>query len=362
MKPTRRTTSWRPRRRAAIVVLLALLLPIVVGISAFAINISYMHLVRAQVRIAADASARAGSRMLVLTQDASAAIQAAKDVALANRVAGRPLTLQDDQIQLGVSLRTAARWSFSPGGALPNSVRVFARRDATHPDGEVPLFLPSFLSRDQFSPVSEATAAQVDRDIALVVDRSGSMASSVDGSPAIPAGGGAVPLNSRWRALERAANDFLNALEATPTEEKVSLITFSTAGDTRLEVLLTSDLSQIRQAIQRYTDRWEGGRTAIGEGLQQGLDELMSVRRRPLSKPVVVILTDGIHNSGRSPMSIPLADEVLYTLTFSSAADRDLMSRLAERGHGRHWHADDEATLSEAFIEIGRSVPTLLID
>src|SRR6056297_3242362 len=89
------------RRRGAMLVLVVLCLPIILGFCVFALNVAWMQLTRSELRTATDAAARAASRMLSRRQDPDAARTAAHTAAGRNNVGGTPLLLLDADIQLG---------------------------------------------------------------------------------------------------------------------------------------------------------------------------------------------------------------------------------------------------------------------
>src|SRR3954462_7889286 len=90
-------------RRGAMLVLIALCLPVCLIMAAFAINVAWMQLVRTELRTSTDAAARAGAKELSLAQSTSVARTAAKDAAKRNLVAGAPLLLADNDIEFGNS-------------------------------------------------------------------------------------------------------------------------------------------------------------------------------------------------------------------------------------------------------------------
>src|ERR1700748_671089 len=100
MKLQRRKTRSNSRR-AAMLVLIALCLPLCIIMAAFAINVAWMQLVRTELRTSTDAAARAGAKELSLAQSVTAARQVAKDTAAKNLVAGVPLQLADSDIVFG---------------------------------------------------------------------------------------------------------------------------------------------------------------------------------------------------------------------------------------------------------------------
>ena len=83
----------RPARRGAMLVLIAICLPLCVIMAAFAVDVAWMQLVRTELRTATDAAARAGAKELSLSQDTAAARDRAKQAARRNKVAGEPLQL-----------------------------------------------------------------------------------------------------------------------------------------------------------------------------------------------------------------------------------------------------------------------------
>lgn len=98
-------TTLKPlgRQRGAVILLLALLLPLFIGVSAYAIDVAYFFLVRHQLQNDADAAALAGARHLydgmTSTPSWSVAEQKAMAAVTFNRAAGAPL--QDANVRSG---------------------------------------------------------------------------------------------------------------------------------------------------------------------------------------------------------------------------------------------------------------------
>src|SRR3954462_14226999 len=90
-------------RRGAMLVLIALCLPVCLIIAAFAINVAWMQLVRTELRTSTDAAARAGAKQLSLSQSTGVALAQAKDLAKRNPVAGQPLLLANSDVEFGSS-------------------------------------------------------------------------------------------------------------------------------------------------------------------------------------------------------------------------------------------------------------------
>ena len=155
-------------------VMIAVLLLVFLAAVAFSVDVAYMQLTQTRLRTATDAAARAGGEALARLQDVPSARQAAKDLAAANLVAGEPLILDDGDIVFGSSDRDAdGAWTFTPGGEPVNALRVYGRRTADSASGAVGLFFGRIFGVSTFEPTQTASVVRFDRDICLVVDRSG---------------------------------------------------------------------------------------------------------------------------------------------------------------------------------------------
>ena len=94
-------------RRGTIVVLTAAMIIAFLATVVLSVDVSYMQLTKVKLRSATDAAARAAGEGLSREQDLAAARQAAKNIAAANRVAGKPLLLDDSDIVFGKSSQQA---------------------------------------------------------------------------------------------------------------------------------------------------------------------------------------------------------------------------------------------------------------
>ncbi|MEZ6115482.1 MAG: vWA domain-containing protein [Pirellulaceae bacterium] len=345
--------GWNQRasRHGAMLIMVAIVLVIILVGVVFSIDVAYMHLVRAELRTATDAAARAGAEELSRTQDESQAIAAAIAIGARNQVAGKPLELAAADVQLGgQELEVDGKFRFVPGLDPISAVRVNGRRDATSLSGPVPLFFAKVFGQSDFQPTQIATAVTTIRDIALVLDRSGSMAAS--------AGGGLTRLD----ALKDAVEAFLNEVELTSPNAMVSLSTYSTSSSR--DIALTDDFNRIMNSVDDLT---ANGLTAIGQGLLDGSFSLeRDANRRAFANKSIVVMTDGNHNTGLGPdqtVSTAIArGQTVHTITFSAGANQALMKTVADLGGGIHVHADDAAELREAFQEIARAIGVLLVE
>ncbi|MEM1063479.1 MAG: pilus assembly protein TadG-related protein, partial [Planctomycetota bacterium] len=163
-------------------VLVALLIPVVAVLAAFAVDLAWIQLARTELRTATDAAARAGGKALSLYQDVDVARDLAIEIAARNEVTGRGLSLRPDEIEFGSGVlnRTTGRFEFTPGVARPNSVRVVGNRTGASTDGPVGLFFGQLIGLPTVDTSQVAVSTVLDRDICIVIDRSGSMGLDID--------------------------------------------------------------------------------------------------------------------------------------------------------------------------------------
>ncbi|QDS91083.1 von Willebrand factor type A domain protein [Rosistilla ulvae] len=364
----------RLHRRGSVLVLMSIVLPMMLILAAFAINTASIELRRTEMAIASDVAARAGGRELTMSQSEEAARRRAKRVAQLNKVGNVPLTLQDSDIEFGTALRLGtARYDFTEGTANPNSVRIFARRNTGSADGPLSLPFPSILGRNTVDTEWNSISTQVQVDIALVIDRSGSMAYASDEPAVYPPAPSSAPAGwdfcdpappvSRWRDMLAAISVFASEITNSPTDERVAVVTYNESAD--LDQPLTADFTKITTALDTYTQSLCAGGTNIGGGIVQGVDALVNrVESRNGASKVIVVLTDGIHNIGTDP--VYAAKEaggkgaLIFSVTFSDEADQNRMQQVAEKGYGKHFHAQNGDELKVVFAEIAKRMPTLL--
>ena len=334
------------RRDGAMLPFIAVVFVLMFVAAAFAIDVARIHVTRSELRTATDAAAKAGVEALGREQSTNAAVDAALAVARENVVAGEGFLLDPNNVIFGTSGQNEdGTFFFTEGGNPINSVRVIGEKTADSPAGSASLFFAPLFGLQDFEPIQVATATRIDRDIALVLDVSGSMAS-----------------NGRFEALTDALGVFLAELDATPQQENLSLTVYST--NERKIQELTNDLNEIRNA---FAEESPGGFTGIGRGLQAGLDSILNdPNARPFALKSIIVMTDGRQNRGIPPEVVVRraadAGVTVHTITFSEGANEELMALVAERGNGIHLHADSDEELLEAFRTIARQLQVLLIE
>ena len=431
------------QRRGAVLPLFALLLPILVILCGLAVNTAYVQLISTEMKIATDCAAHAGGRAMSISQSTEAAYSMIEANAAANTVGGYPLgvTMTEDFVQFGRSTRQGqgrydftqvARSAVDNGSARATSISVLASM-------EVPMLFNAIPGHANVAASRKSVAMQVDRDIALVLDRSGSMlfykdevalndalwdlyntweSRWVDGYWNYHWYWGWYWVNgywtydrkiswseydnatddlydrwysnnvinslndidsdmyeytydhrysstayrhSRWFYLDMGVDAFLNVLDDTDQEEYVSLVTF--ASDATLEYSLKKDYTSIRDKVATMSPY---GATAVGTGMETGLPPIISgSNARPFAAKTIVVLTDGVSNTGTDPVTAVegiVDDEAvtIHTVTFTQGADQDKMEDVADAGGGKHYHAEDGEELVEIFEEIANNLPTIL--
>ncbi|MGB7346778.1 MAG: VWA domain-containing protein, partial [Pirellulaceae bacterium] len=403
-------------RRGTVMTLMAFILPVLAILAAFCVNTAHMQLTRTELIVATDASARAGGRAFSEIQTVAAAKDAAKVTAALNTVDGNPLKLRDNdsanEIEFGKTNQyngTSSRYHFEKiptsqidNGTVASAVRVNGVRDFNSLSGRVPLIIPGLLDQHDFGTTQASVAMQVDRDISMIIDRSGSM-DDVDfdwpngTSPwsysTLNAGVSAGMLTTRygryyyasgvnqleykqwawedhynlgpaprpaWQDLVAAVNAFLDVLDTTSQEEQVSLASYSSYAT--LDTLLEKDHQIVRNKVASL---YPSGNTAIGRGMESGINALLDSAARPFAAKTMVVMTDGIHNTGVSPVTVAqgfMSSYLLtiHTVTFGEGADQALMQQVASIGGGKHYHAADGDQLIAIFQEIANNLPTIL--
>lgn len=336
----------RNDRQGAMLIFIGVVFVVLFIAAAFAIDVARIHVTRSELRTATDAAAKAAVEAFGREQSIEAGTQAALAIAQRNIVAGNGLDLDPSNIVFGGSLRQDdGSFAFDPDAEFINSARVVGTRTAASPDGSVGLFFAPIFGVDNFEPVQTATATRTERDIAMVLDVSGSMGT-----------------NGRFEALRNGVSVFLQELDATRQRERLSLSVYSSTARKRVDV--TEDLQQIRDAFALESPQ---GRTAIGLGLELGIDSILNDPGvRPFALKSIVLMTDGNQNTDISPELVaPLAANegiVVHTITFTQGANQQLMQEVADITSGIHVHAENNQQLEDAFREIARQLSVVLIE
>ncbi|MGD9856901.1 MAG: VWA domain-containing protein [Planctomycetaceae bacterium] len=364
-------------RRGAVLVLMAFLLPVVLVICFFSVNLAYMLLMRTELRVATDAAVRAAGSTYSFTNDESAATAAAQQFALLNPVGGTGVPLANEDVEFGQSTQPSggARYQFVADDSERNAVRVNATATPRS------LFAAGLFTDAVYSPTQSATATYANVDICLVLDRSSSMklytwetaaALSTRDSRTCQA----PHANSRWAALANAVSAFVEVLQSSSAVEYVGVVTYAsnytlpcspsvTIPRSRIDTPLSGDLSNTLNAMTSLSTSVWGGNTEIDAGIILGRSVLTNpALSRPHAKKVMIVLTDG-HYTGADPVpeaaTAAALGIIVHSVTFGDGANQEAMQNVATTGSGSFYHAPDAETLESVFRKLA-AMSVLLTD
>jgi hypothetical protein len=202
-----------------------------------------------------------------------------------------------------------------------------------YPDLTLPAELPVAAAPAGADPINWTVLAPEQRFV-LVVDRSGSMT----GNKLTEAKYGAD-----WWADHAVDGDLLGVVSYSDTvTPDYALQTISGDPDRTAAQLAIGSISA-------------GGWTSIGGGLREALNQILGAGARAATQ-VVVLLTDGLHNSGESPSSV-LPDLVdngvrVYTIGIGPSIDSVLLEDIASTTGGTFYRIDPALSVADQEFEI----------
>lgn len=373
-------------RRGAMLFLVLACVVVLLAMALFSVDVAYMQMVQTENQIATDAAAKAGAEALSREQNSEAAIEAAINFAAQNKLAGKPVVLTRDDIVLGKAAQEKdGSWRFVADDKEPTAVRIRSQQT------DVDLFFGKMFGTSYFSPEQVATAAHIDQEIVLAIDRSHSMCFDLSGTawsypPGIPSTPAYFvypphPTLSRWASLSNSINTFFTEASKVKQRPRVGLVTWGseitldsyeggftnrTFPAVRIEVPLGLDLLGIQTRIHLLGNDTMLGGTNMGAGMQAAMDMLTAPDTLPLAKKTIVLMTDGKWNEGQDPNKIAKDAKkegiIIHTVTFLPGADEKTMKKVAKTTGGTHYHAENEAELQAAFRELARTLPVVLTD
>lgn len=217
------------------------------------------------------------------------------------------------------------------------------------------------IARPRTVDVSTRTKTTRGIDIVMAIDVSASMLAK-DLKP------------NRLEALKEVAADFINGRP----NDRIGLVEY--AGEAYTKTPITSDKTLVLRSLRdiKYNTIIEGG-TAIGMGLATSVNRLKDSRAK---SKVIILLTDGVNNSGFIDPKIAseLAVEYgikTYTIGLGTNGmalspvainpngtfrygrqqveiDEDLLKEIAEATGGRYFRATNNKKLAEIYDEINK--------
>jgi Mg-chelatase subunit ChlD len=355
-------------RRGSVLILSAASMTVLIGIGALAVDLAYLLEIRAELQNSADAVALAAASGLTVGQ-AESRIRA-QQYANLNPVLKQPLTVNPADVTFGQWDFLTGR--FIPTGVSPNAVRIkVALHDTTNSQQ---LFLAPVLGFKQADVSAKATASLSNRNLMVVLDRSGSM-NDISASPEQP-----------LTDTKTAAKRFLTLIQNFPIQgDLAGLVYYNEAA--RLDQTLTSNFAQVQNAIDVPN---AVGHTNIAAGLCVARRELNSGRASTRGLKVVVMLSDGMTNtrinSNCSMSGIAGIDmfagpgnlseqqaltqarnlardgAVLYTISLGNATNQQLMNAMAVVTGGEHFFAPTASQLDAIFDQISARIPVVLVE
>lgn len=395
-------------RRGAAAVFMATLLPVLLIIAAFTVNVSYIQLMRLEHKIAVDASARAAATTLAETDNKNKAWRAARDIAKTHKVGTKKFKLDKTHVKFGnASEQGDGSYQFTANDTPFNAVEVFSDIGATgtRNTAAVPLFFN--LSGNAYYARQETSSASfMVNEVILCLDRSGSMKFDMSGSdyhytsgnPDVPTWAQSQtvdstsdsafweyyyakphPTGSRWAILMNAIDVFFNKAGTAAVPPRVGLVTWSSssnsAGTTTTDYALPAhgiDWNANRNAIsaqlsaranQRDTSGVFGG-TEMASGLNAGITAIQSGNARNYANKVIILLTDGQYQ-GSDPYSKALLARdsgiIVHCVALISGSSYNKLRDMATVTGGDIYMATNASELETAFEEIAKSLDTILI-
>lgn len=364
-----RTNRSSGDRTGAMAVFVCISLVVFLVFAAFTIGVAQIQLSKTELRTAVDAASRAGCWELGESGSPSDAADKAISVASKNKVAGKSFSLTQNDVAVGnASVGPNGRFVFTPGQGPFNSLRVLGKRDDSHGGGIGAVF-GGLIGVSSYGIAEVSTSVRADRDISVVIDRSGSMMRLLDKEFEYPCNCDATtpphPSDSRWAKMLQGYSLFLSVLDTTPSEEKVGLITYGSDSSTDCD--LSGDYNISYDSLLWRSNFAIVGMTNLGQGLDDGLFQLFygnGVRR--YSAKTIVLLTDGRPNMGPDPLdearACKAAGVTVHTITFGDFCDSTTMQSIADITGGTFYPAPDDSKLAEAFADIAKSVPILVVE
>lgn len=363
----------------------AFMLPMIMIVIGYSVNIAYMELARTELRLTSDSAAKSALVNFGANQNQSTAITFAKSIAANNQVCGNTLTIPNGNFLFGNATKgSGGVYAFTSGGTPINSVQVTTSATVSLPFG-------SLISSGTYTCSETSIATRISHDILLVLDRSSSMAFDLSGTEfSYPPDRQAYsPLQSyftspsttasRWSSLTAAVNSFIAVLQARNLDVHVGLVTYAetyslgnySATEASLDVQLTSNYSSIPTAMNVWGQTPLLGDTNISAGLALAQAELTGARARTTADRTIILMTDGVATTGNLDISSLTSSYrtgssiVTQVITFGGeAASGSVQSEMmdsASGGNGKFYNAATSAQLTAAFQSIADSLPAVLV-
>jgi hypothetical protein len=387
----------RRARRGNYAILTALVLVVLLGFAALAIDLSYIRLTRLQAQNAADAGAHAALLELRSTQDQDASRARADQIVSLNVVAGEPAAIEPgrDVVFGGWDFDTK---TFDPDADYVNAVEVTVRRDAESPAGAIPLMIGRVFGEDAAEVRSRGSSvgALRSRSVMVVQDITHSFADEMDEAregnillldhmkqnsfPGDTTGMVCfVGEAEEWSALgqldrdyERLRSEWLTLDWCNRDYWPYITASYSEGFHDAPQMMDCSAGSPIARA-------WQDSGTNQGEGIRVATEVLLDTSRVPTySLKTIVIISDGkaqcipegttcdaeVQAHGIDWANQAAAENIsIFAVSLNEAYDPDQSAYLASlvRGYGQFYETPDSTELPAILEEIAKSIPISIV-
>ena len=190
------------------------------------------------------------------------------------------------------------------------------------------------VSVSYFSVVEAGVQDTPQYDIYLVIDVSGSMQEE-----------------SKLVFAKQAALEFVDAFQLDQSSDhRIGLVAFSDYA--KMLVELDDNSKNLKEGINKL---YPEGATAMGDGISIATQSL-SENTRPDAQKIIVLLSDGMSNTGLHPLSAAGTarenDITIFSVGYGYNADAWTLKAVASVTHGKYYNALTGQDLADAFNEI----------
>ena len=190
------------------------------------------------------------------------------------------------------------------------------------------------VSVSYFSVVEADTEDTPQYDIYLVIDVSGSMQEE-----------------SKLVFAKQAALEFVDVFQLDQSSDhRIGLVAFSDYA--KMLVELDDNSKNLKEGINKL---YPEGATAMGDGISIATQSL-SENTRPDAQKIIVLLSDGMSNTGLHPLSAAGTarenDITIFSVGYGYNADAWTLKAVASVTHGKYYNALTGQDLADVFNEI----------
>ena len=384
-------------RRGSYAILVALLLIVLLGFAALAVDLSYLRLARMQAQNAADAGAHAALMELRKSRDEEVARDRATQIVNMNFIAGDRAVIEpgEDVVFGGWDFPSH---TFDPGADYVNAVEVTVRREADSPGGSIPLMLAKVWGADSANVRSNGSSvgALRAREIFIVQDVTASFLDEIN----------------QARDADLTLLDYLNT-SGMPGDQ-IGMVTFVGGAEEWTE------LERVTEGYDRIRDQWstldwcnrnywpfstppyaeyfhdapqmigcnEGGTggaayadsgTNQGAGLQLAIDRLIDeTSSDSYALKTIVLISDGkpqcvpegtgcddaVASEGLTQADRAAAQKIsIFSVSFNETYNEDQSAYLQSltRGYGTFYETPDASELPSILADIASSIPISIV-